>query len=108
MNHEENAIEYEIQLTPLALEMLEAVKDRREQEKLRDRIEQLKVEPQKQGKALVDNLSGFRSIRAVGQRYRIVYQVEQDRVLVVVVGLGRRKDGDKKDIYTILEKLLEP
>ncbi|WP_445248749.1 type II toxin-antitoxin system RelE family toxin [Microcoleus sp. OTE_8_concoct_300] len=108
MNHEENAIEYEIQLTPLALEMLEAVKDRREQEKLRDRIDKLKVEPQKQGKALVDNLSGFRSIRAVGQRYRIVYQVEQDRVLVVVVGLGRRKDGDKKDIYTILEKLLEP
>ncbi|MEG3879382.1 type II toxin-antitoxin system RelE/ParE family toxin [Microcoleus sp. herbarium7] len=108
MNREENAIEYEIQLTPLALEMLEAVKDRREQEKLRDRIDRLKVEPQKQGKALVDNLSGFRSIRAVGQRYRIVYQVEQDRVLVVVVGLGRRKDGDKKDIYTILEKLLEP
>ena len=108
MNHEKNAIEYEIQLTPLALEMLEAVKDRREQEKLRDRIDQLKVEPQKQGKALIDNLSGFRSIRAVGQRYRIVYQVEQDRVLVVVVGLGRRKDGDKKDIYTILEKLLEP
>jgi len=108
MNHEENAIEYEIQLTPLALEMLEAVKDRREQEKLRDRIDRLKVEPQNQGKALVDNLSGFRSIRAVGQRYRIVYQVEQDRVLVVVVGLGRRKDGDKKDIYTILEKLLEP
>ena len=106
MNHEENAIEYEIQLTPLALEMLAAVKDRREQEKLRDRIDKLKVEPQKQGKALVDNLSGFRSIRAVGQRYRIIYQVEQDRVLVVVVGLGRRKDGDKKDIYTILEKLL--
>ncbi|MEG4144331.1 type II toxin-antitoxin system RelE/ParE family toxin [Microcoleus sp. Pol12B5] len=75
---------------------------------MRDRIDQLKVEPQKQGKALVDNLSGFRSIRAVGQRYRIVYQVEQDRVLVVVVGLGRRKDGDKKDIYTILEKLLDP
>lgn len=108
MNHEENAIEYEIQLTPLALEMLAAVKDRREQEKLRDRIDKLKVEPQKQGKALVDNLSGFRSIRAVGQRYRIIYQVEQDRVLVVVVGLGRRKDGDKKDIYTILEKLLDP
>ena len=108
MNHEENAIEYEIQLTPLALEMLATVKDRREQEKLRDRIDKLKVEPQKQGKALVDNLSGFRSIRAVGQRYRIIYQVEQDRVLVVVVGLGRRKDGDKKDIYTILEKLLEP
>lgn len=107
MKGEANSIEYDIQLTPLALEMLAEVKDRREQEKLRDRIDQLKIEPEKQGKALVDNLSGFRSIRAVGQRYRIVYKVEQERVMVVVVGLGRRKDGDKKDIYSILEKLLD-
>lgn len=98
--------EYAIQLTPLALEMLAAVKDKREQEKLRDRIEQLKIEPEKQGKALVDNLSGFRSVRAVGQRYRIVYKVERKQVLVLIVGIGRRKDGDKKDIYTILQKLL--
>jgi len=99
-------VEYTIQLTPLALEMLTAIKDRREQEKLSERIDQLKVEPEKQGKALVDNLSGFRSVRAVGQRYRIVYRVEQAQVLVLVVGIGRRKDGDKKDIYTLLEKLL--
>ncbi|MEO6860038.1 MAG: hypothetical protein ABI180_00590 [Microcoleus sp.] len=65
MKGEANSIEYEIQLTPLALEMLAEVKDRREQEKLRDRIDKLKIEPEKQGKALVDNLSGFRSIRAV-------------------------------------------
>jgi mRNA interferase RelE/StbE len=97
---------YDIELTPLALAMLESVKDRREQEKLRDRIDALKGEPSKQGKALVDNLSGFRSVRAVGQRYRIVYQVVEQRVVVVVVGVGRRKDGDKKDIYTQLAKLL--
>jgi mRNA interferase RelE/StbE len=107
MKGEANSIEYDIQLTPLAVEMLADVKDRREQEKLRDRIDKLKIEPEKQGKALVDNLFGFRSIRAVGQRYRIVYKVEQDRVMVVVAGLGRRKDGDKKDIYSMLEKLLD-
>jgi mRNA interferase RelE/StbE len=100
-------INHKIQLTPLALEMLTNVKDRREQEKLGDRIEQLKIEPEKQGKALVDTLAGFRSVRAVGQRYRIVYRIEQAQVLVVVVGVGRRKDGDKKDIYTILSKLAE-
>ena len=100
-------VEYTIQLTPLAVEMLAAINDRREQEKLSERIDQLKAEPKKQGKALVDNLSGFRSVRAVGQRYRIVYRVEQAQVLVVVVGVGRRKDGDKKDIYTLLQKLLE-
>lgn len=106
MSDESDIIRYRIQLTPLALEMLAAVKDRREQEKLSERIDQLKVEPEKQGKALVDSLSEFRSVRAVGQRYRIVYKVEQAKVLVLVVGIGRRKDGDKKDIYTLLEKLL--
>jgi mRNA interferase RelE/StbE len=98
--------DYAIELTPLAVEMLGTVNDRREQAKLRDRIDQLATEPSKQGKALVDNLSGFRSVRAVGQRYRIVYQVIEQTVVVLVVGVGRRKDGDKKDIYTQLTKLL--
>ncbi|WP_416672555.1 hypothetical protein [Egbenema bharatensis] len=53
---DESITGYAIQLTHLALQMLATVKDRREQEKLRDRIEQLKIEPEKQGKALVDNL----------------------------------------------------
>jgi mRNA interferase RelE/StbE len=99
-------LEYNIQLTPLALEMLSSVKDQREKAKLSDRIDQLKIEPDKQGKALIDNLAGHRSIRAVGQRYRIVYKVEAENIIVVIVGVGRRKEGDKKDIYALLEKLL--
>ncbi len=99
--------EYEIRLTPLASRMLDAVQDVREKEKLRDRIEQLKIEPEKQGKALVDNLAGLRSIRAVGQRYRIVYKVNFDTIVVLIAGVGRRKDDDKNDIYRLLEKLLE-
>jgi hypothetical protein len=46
--------DYAIELTPLAVEMLGTVNDRREQAKLRDRIDQLATEPSKQGKALVD------------------------------------------------------
>lgn len=43
---------YEIRLTPLAVEMLTAVKDQREREKLAERIEQLKPDPDKQGNIL--------------------------------------------------------
>lgn len=98
---------YQIRLTPLALEMLREIKDQREQKVLSERIDKLKHEPEKQGKPLVDNLSGYRSVRAVGQRYRIVYQVLQQEVIVLIVGVGRRKEGDRKDIYAILERLLE-
>lgn len=100
-------IEYEIQLTPLALEMLTSVKVQRHQKSLSDRIDKLKTDPDKQGKPLVDKLKGYLSVRAVGQRYRIIYKVEVERVVVLVVGVGLRKEGDKGDIYTLLQKLLE-
>ncbi len=58
----------------------------------------------KQGKALVGRLKGYRSIRALGQRYRIVYRVDKSKIIVVIVGAGIRKEGDKKDIYRILNK----
>ncbi|MFM7373051.1 MAG: type II toxin-antitoxin system RelE family toxin [Cuspidothrix sp.] len=99
-------IEFEIQLTPLALEMLGNIKDKRHQKALSSRIDKLKIEPEKQGKPLTGQLINYRSLRAVGQRYRIVYQVENDKVVVLVVGIGLRKDNDKGDIYNLLQKLL--
>lgn len=99
-------IEYIIELTPLALAMLTNVKDQRELKTLSNRIDQLKSEPEKQGKPLVDKLQGYRSVRAVGQRYRIIYRVEPQKVIVFVLGVGRRKEGDKNDIYAVMERLL--
>ncbi len=54
---------------------------------------------------MLDDLAGYRSIRAVGQRYRILYKLEAERVVVAVVALGMRKEGDKADIYALAKKL---
>jgi mRNA interferase RelE/StbE len=86
--------------------MLEDIQDRRVQEKIRDRINGLVDEPEKQGKLLTGKLTGYRSLRAVGQRYRIIYRVEEDRVLVLVVAIGIRKEGNQKDIYSLARKIL--
>jgi mRNA interferase RelE/StbE len=99
-------LEYQIQLTPLALEMLIGVKDRRQQKGLSDRIDKLKLDPEKQGKPLVDKLKGYRSVRAVSQRYRIIYRVDIDKVIVLVVGMGLRQEGDKGDVYALIERSL--
>jgi mRNA interferase RelE/StbE len=101
------AQEYSIRLTPLALEMLSEIKDKRHLQKLRERIEKLKSNPEQQGKALTDNLKGYRSIRAVGQRYRIIYQVKRVEVLVLIVGVGLRQEGSPQDIYAKIDKLLD-
>lgn len=99
--------EYEIVLTSLALEMLAGVKDKRQQQALSQRIDKLKSAPEKQGKPLFDKLKGYRSVRAVGQRYRVIYRVDVEQVVVLVVGVGMRKEGDKGDIYALIERFLK-
>ena len=97
---------WRIGLTPTASAMLAAIQDRRVREKIRDRIDGLAVEPEKQGKPLTGELAGYRSLRTVGQRYRIIYRIMKEEVLVLVVGLGIRKEGSKRDIYSLARKLL--
>lgn len=97
-------MKYRLEITPLAIKLLAKIKDRREQQGLKKRIEKLQLEPEKQGKALSGKLSGYRSVRALGQRYRIIYRVDQIKIVVIIVGAGIRKEGSKKDIYYILNR----
>ena len=96
---------WRISITPTAMRMLAEVSDRRIREKIGLVINRLSEEPEKQGKALLGELAGFRSIRAVGQRYRIVYAVKGQEIIVVVVAVGIRRDGARDDIYTLAKKL---
>ncbi|HEY6405869.1 MAG TPA: type II toxin-antitoxin system RelE/ParE family toxin, partial [Ktedonobacteraceae bacterium] len=69
-------------------------------------LKRLEYEPELQGKPLIDGLASYRSVRAVGQRYRIIYRVDGEQVTVLVVTVGIRKDGDKKDVYQLAKKLI--
>ncbi len=96
---------YRIKLTKTAADLLSKI-DKGSQKQIINKIEELKDEPLKKGKALKGNLFEFRSIRAAGQRYRIVFQVKNEELIVIVVAVGIRKDGDKKDIYNLLKKFV--
>ena len=97
---------YQLILTPRARGMLKAITDRRIREKLATVIDSLESDPELRGKPLDDDLAGYRSIRAAGQRYRIIYRVERSIVTVVVVAAGIRKEGSREDIYRVAEKLI--
>lgn len=96
---------WRILLTPTAVQMLADISDRRIREKIAGLIDRLSEEPEKQGKALLGELSGLRSIRAVGQRYRIIYQIRGDEIVVVIVAIGIHRDGARGDIYNLAKKL---
>ena len=95
-----------IRITPTALEMIGGVRDRRVNDLLQKSIDRLAKDPEKQGKELHGELRGYRWVRAVGQRYGILYRVEGTAVIVLVAAVGIRKEGDKKDIYELARKMI--
>ena len=97
---------YRIVMAPTALRMVAAVSDRRFRDLIVKRIDELKTDPEKQGKALIGELGGYRSLRAVGQRYRILYRVCREDIIVYVVAVGIRKEGSRADIYRLARKLI--
>jgi len=96
---------WQVIILPVAEQLLAAIRDTRIRQSINKRISRLENDPEKLGKPLSDELAGYRSIRAIGQRYRIIYKVEEERVVVVVVALGTRKEGDKKDVYELAKRL---
>lgn len=96
---------WNIKLTKPALRQLTAIKDTRIREQISRKINMLSDNPEQQGKPLSDELRGYYSVRAVAQRYRILYRLETDQIIVVAVAMGIRKDGDKKDVYALAKKM---
>jgi mRNA interferase RelE/StbE len=98
--------QWTIQLAQTATDALHQIKDQRTLQKIVTRIDGLANEPEKQGKALTGALAGYRSLRATGQRYRIIYQLDNGAVIVYVVLIGIRKVGSKADIYELAQRLV--
>jgi mRNA interferase RelE/StbE len=86
--------------------MLSRVGDRRIQQQLFDASKRLELEPEKQGKPLREGLMGFRSLRAVGQRYRILYTFDTVSQIVHVVAAGLRRADARDDVYALAQKLV--
>jgi len=99
-------LKYRIRITGTCLALIEKIPDKKIQRTILDRIKKLSNQPEKQGKRLVKDLTGFRSIHAAG-RYRVIYKTDKRIVTVYVLAAGIRKEGDKKDIYKIAKKLID-
>lgn len=97
---------WEIKILSPAKEQMREIKDRRIQASLATTLRRLEYAPDQQGKPLMDELVGYHSVRAVSQRYRIIYHLRADLHIVFIIGMGIRKEGDKKDIYAQAKKVL--
>jgi len=81
---------YTVEILRRAEKALRALTDRKLYLRLRDAIDMLAVEPRPHGCV---KLSGAKSIYRVRVGdYRIVYQIEDDRLLVLVAEIGHRRE----------------
>ena len=97
---------YAIKWAQTALKMAEAIADKRIRAQIVERVSELAAAPEQLGKPLTGELAGYWSLRAVGRRYRILYRVERRQITVLVVAVGRRREGDKGNIYELARRLL--
>ena len=84
-------VTWNIAVTPQALAMLESITDLRVQRLLIAAIDGLAVSPDLKGKPLQGEFADYRSIRAAGQRYRIIYRLDEGTITVLVVAAGIRR-----------------
>ena len=83
-----NPVTYEIEVRPAVLRALKKI-DRQDQRRIQGAIALLAADPRPPGAKVLRGRDGLR-IR-VGS-YCIIYTVEDNRLLVVVVTLGHRRD----------------
>lgn len=99
-------VTWNIAIAPQALSMLQNITDLRVRGLIVKTIESLAVSPNLKGKPLQGEFAGYRSVRSVGQRYRIIYRVDEGTITVLVVAAGIRREGAKTDIYRLAQRLL--
>jgi mRNA interferase RelE/StbE len=87
---------YELRITPAAAKELDALPRKKDREAVAARIRALADEPRPRGAV---KLSGEQALYRVRQgRYRIVYAIEDDRLIIVVIRIKDPKDAYREDL----------
>lgn len=90
------SVGYRVALLPGARRQLEKIERKHQRQVLR-RLRSLEVDPRPRG---ATKLRGFDAYRLRSGDHRIIYRIEDDRVLVLVLRIGYRKE-----IYRSLQDL---
>ena len=80
---------YKIELKPRAQKFIEA-RPKKIQKQLIERIESLATDPHPSGSKLLHTKEKLYRIRSGS--YRIIYQIQHDRLIIVVAAVAHRRD----------------
>lgn len=72
---------------------------------IRDLIQGLELHPEQKGQALQGVLRGLYSLHY--SRFRIIYHIAREELVVLVVGAGYHRSDSRTDIYRLIERMVE-
>ena len=98
-------LEYKVDASAEAAEMIGRISDLRIRRQALAKLKGLANSPERQGRALTDELAGLRRITVAG-RYRAVYRVLLMKREVHVLAVGIRREGARDDIYQIAARMM--
>ncbi|MEX2316276.1 MAG: type II toxin-antitoxin system RelE/ParE family toxin [Pirellulales bacterium] len=84
---------YRVELIPAAVRQMSKL-PRRDQQRIRDAIDELSQNPRPQGAKKLTGLKNVWRVRAGD--YRVLYEIHDDRLVVLVIRVAHRKDVYRK------------
>jgi mRNA interferase RelE/StbE len=81
---------YRLFIKPSAVKEIESIPTKKDRHRVVVRIQSLSIDPRPPG---ARKLSGAEKYRVRQGRYRIIYEIEDDRLIVLVVKVRQRKDA---------------
>lgn len=98
---------YKIRVMDPALDMFREINDLVTRSQIKSQRHRLKEAPKKIGSPLNYELNGLYSLRVGGQRYRLIYYVDEEEKAVYLLAVGIRREGSRSDIYARFKRMLE-
>lgn len=99
---------FRVKLASIAKEQLRKIGKKygkKTYETIRDLIRDLEFGSLEKGEPLGGRLKGLFSRHY--SRFRIIYRVDRDEFEVIVIGCGWHESESRKDIYSVIERLVE-
>ena len=84
---------YKVEFDDEALEEWDAL-DGSIRKQFLKKLQKLKHNPYSPGNALTGGLVGYYKIKLRDVGYRLVYSIEEDRIVIFVLAVGRREDSE--------------
>lgn len=94
---------YQVRITKYCAQQIRGL-PKSAREKAVNKLRLLDAAPEQRGKPLLGQLKGLYTIPLAG-RYRGIYRIDKDDLVVFVLTVGIRREDARDDVYVVAERL---